>query len=130
EARVDAAARHACTDRPVTATAGLRELLVEAGRVFRFACSGHNSDREMTWSADRGRRRRAAVALVVAVVAALAYGAGVQADAPDPKLDSTTGTVVRNADGSYTLTIQGQWQWTTHLSDCNTNRYGVGFAVD
>ena len=26
--------------------------------------------------------------------------------------------------------IHGTWAWTTHRSDCNTNRAGVGFAID
>jgi hypothetical protein len=65
------------------------------------------------------------VVAAFALLAALAWG-----DAADPVLSSTTGNVVTNGDGSHTVTVQGQWQWTTHHSDCNTNRSGVGYAVD
>jgi hypothetical protein len=59
------------------------------------------------------------------------------ADAPDPVPSATHGTIVRNADGSHTLTVSGGtnastdpgWMWTTHKSDCNTNRAGVGVAI-
>ncbi|MBV8079787.1 MAG: hypothetical protein JO186_05350 [Actinobacteria bacterium] len=69
--------------------------------------------------------------MVAACVVALSYGVdGVQADAPDPKVQTTTGTIVTNADGSHTLTIRGQWQWTTHHGDCNQNGRAIGYAVD
>ena len=51
------------------------------------------------------------------------------ADAPDPVPSATTGAAVQNADGSFTLTVNGQWVWPTHHSDCSTNRAGVGYAM-
>src|SRR3954447_2500224 len=59
------------------------------------------------------------------------------ADAPDPIPSATHGSVVLNADGSRTLTVSGGtdavtdpgWQWTTHKSDCNTDRGGAGVAI-
>lgn len=65
-------------------------------------------------------------ALLVALGAA-ASTAG--ADTPDPILPSNV-TLVVNADGTRTLTVSGTWQWTTHRTDCNTDRYAVGWAVD
>jgi hypothetical protein len=45
--------------------------------------------------------------------------------------------LVTNGDGSRTLTVWGGtdpvtnpgWQWTTHNTDCNTDRAGAGFAI-
>jgi len=56
--------------------------------------------------------------------------AGAGADAADPVLSATTGTVVTNANGSRTVTVQGQWQWPTHRSDCSQDKRSVGVAVD
>lgn len=56
--------------------------------------------------------------------------ARVFADSPDPVLPIPQGTVVHNADGTTTVTMSGQWQWTTHHSDCNLDKYGVGWAID
>jgi hypothetical protein len=52
------------------------------------------------------------------------------ADAADPVPAATTGSAVYNGDGSRTVTISGQWQWTTHHSDCNLDKRAVGFAID
>lgn len=52
------------------------------------------------------------------------------ADAADPIPASTVGQVVVNGDSTVTVTVNGQWQWTTHNSDCNLDRFGVGSAVD
>ena len=73
---------------------------------------------------------RAAAALVgiLSLLSGLMFAAA-RADSPDPKLPFTGSSVV-NADGSVTLTVQGDWAWTTHHSDCNSNRYAVGWAVD
>ena len=68
--------------------------------------------------------------LTLAVVLCLSAAATAAADAPDPIVSKTTGSVVQNSDGSFTLTIQGAWQWPTHKSDCSTNRAGVGYAID
>jgi hypothetical protein len=59
------------------------------------------------------------------------------ADAPDPIPAATDGYITPHADGSRTLTVWGGtnadtnpgWQWTTHGSDCNTDRAGAGFAI-
>lgn len=48
------------------------------------------------------------------------------ADAANP-LSGTTVTVVGNADGSTTVTLQGNWWWAGQ--NC-TGRYGVGWSVD
>jgi hypothetical protein len=37
--------------------------------------------------------------------------------------------VTVNADGTRTLTVQGQWTWPSRTSDCNLDRAGAGFAV-
>ncbi len=63
----------------------------------------------------RGSLLAASFVLAVPAVAA--------ADAPD----------ITKANGSITgktVTISGTWAWTTHRSDCNTNRAGVGIAID
>src|ERR1044072_6851888 len=67
--------------------------------------------------------------VAVAIVLCFAGTASAWADAADPVPAATTGSVVRNADGTYTLTVAGQWEWTTHTSDCSTNRAGVGYAI-
>src|SRR5579864_2749010 len=67
--------------------------------------------------------------LVLAAVLCLTAAATAAADAPDPIPSATQGTVVQNSDGTFTLTVHGQWQWTTHHSDCNKDRAGVGYAV-
>lgn len=64
------------------------------------------------------------------VLSTLAPLAKVFADAADPVPASTIAGIVPNPDGSLTVTVQGQWQWTTHTSDCNLDRFGVGAAVD
>ena len=59
-------------------------------------------------------------------------------DASDPVPSATHGTLVTNPDGSRTLTVSGGtdatsdpgWKWTTHHSNCNTDRAGVGVAID
>ncbi len=56
-----------------------------------------------------------AVAMVVPAMAA--------ADAPD--VTGATASLV-----GKTVTISGSWAWTTHHSDCNQDRAGVGIAVD
>jgi hypothetical protein len=41
----------------------------------------------------------------------------------------TTGTLVKNADGSWTVYVKGQWNWLSHNSDCNVDRAGAGLAM-
>jgi len=76
--------------------------------------------------------------LFATTVALLAIGAvPALADAPDSIPSATHGSMVLNGDGSRTLTVSGGtnatsdpgWRWTTHNSDCNTNRAGAGFAI-
>src|SRR4051812_31793818 len=73
--------------------------------------------------------RAVVVALATAALCLIAVTSAF-ADAADPVPSATTGTLVTNSDGSRTLTVQGRWQWTTHHSDCNTDRAGVGVAID
>ena len=60
-----------------------------------------------------------------AMLVTLAVPALAAADAPD--ITSASGSV--SADGK-TVTISGTWAWTTHHSDCNNDRAGVGIAID
>ena len=67
------------------------------------------------------------LAVLLVVLCGLAVGvAGAGADAADPVLASTTGSVVTNADGSRTVTVQGAWAWTTHKSNCSQDKRAVG----
>jgi uncharacterized repeat protein (TIGR01451 family) len=71
------------------------------------------------------------VLAVLIVLCGLVVGvAGAGADAADPVLSSTTGSVVTNSDGSRTVTVRGGWAWTTHKSNCSQDKRAVGFAVD
>ena len=58
------------------------------------------------------------------------YVPAVHADAADVTSTSVVGGIVVNPDGSRTVTIAGRWAWPTHQSDCNIDRFGVGWAVD
>ncbi|MDX6287127.1 MAG: hypothetical protein QOG53_2612 [Frankiales bacterium] len=85
----------------------------------------------MTGAAVRRRLQLRSVFVVVGLVAAsLLIGRLAHADAPDPALASTTGSLVTNADGTKTLSVHGEWSWPTHTSDCNYDGRAVGFAVD
>ena len=71
--------------------------------------------------------------MVVALASTFLVGtqfAPAHADAPDVTSVTAVGGIVVNPDGTRTVTIRGRWAWTTHTSDCNTNRFGVGWAVD
>jgi uncharacterized repeat protein (TIGR01451 family)/LPXTG-motif cell wall-anchored protein len=50
-------------------------------------------------------------------------------DAADPVLP-WSGQISYDQDGNPVLTLQGGWEWTTHDSDCNLDRYAVGWQVD
>ena len=39
-------------------------------------------------------------------------------------------SVVVNGDGSITVTLAGNWAWSTKDSDCNLDRFGVGWSAD
>jgi len=85
----------------------------------------------MATSTRTGRLRRLVATLgIVGVVSAgfvLASTAVASADAAD--VGTTSGSAVVNGDGSITVTVQGTWVWSTHHSDCNNDRYGVGWQV-
>jgi uncharacterized repeat protein (TIGR01451 family) len=106
------------------------------------------------------RRRRFLTAGLLAIALGLIWVAVAAADAPDgsdakstlnggpvsPAIDvahgvrtETCGTTntsipasICNATGgkAVKVTVAGGWVWYTHGSDCNTDRAGVGFAVD
>src|SRR4051794_12336936 len=60
---------------------------------------------------------------VLALVVALVVPAMAAADAPD-----ITGATA--AVSGQTVTISGSWAWTTHRTNCNNDRAGVGIAID
>ena len=78
------------------------------------------------------RRSRSLFRAVVTLCAAagmLVFASLALANAPNPlpgtgKVDK----VVVNADGSTTVTVEGQWNWVTQ-TDCPTARNGVGYQV-
>src|SRR5438094_9716771 len=77
--------------------------------------------------------RRWRLLLVAVVIASTIVGLEVgiaHADAPDPVLSSTAGTLSGGPNGTIVLTLNGGWQWPTHHSDCNFDTRAVGFAVD
>src|ERR1043165_4000289 len=91
--------------------------------------ASHKRGRETTVSSKRSSGR--VLIALLAVTGSLALGvAGAGADAADPVLTSTAGTVVKNSDNSRTVTVHGAWAWTTHKSDCSQDKRAVGFAVD
>src|SRR4051794_32458917 len=65
----------------------------------------------------------------LALVAALAVPAAAAADAPDITPASVSASSVQNGS-TVTVTVKGSWQWTTRSFDCNTDRAGVGIAID
>lgn len=67
------------------------------------------------------------VAVVVVLGGIRAVGSA--ADTPDPLIPLTASVTV-NPDGSQTVSVEGGWRWTTHETDCNTDRFAVGWAVD
>jgi uncharacterized repeat protein (TIGR01451 family) len=74
-----------------------------------------------------------------ALLALCVFAASAFADASDPVPSAThlAQPIQTNPDGSHTVTVAGGtnastdpgWQWTTHHSDCNTDRAGVGVAI-
>src|SRR4051812_5002072 len=65
---------------------------------------------------------------LLAIVAVLAIPAFAMADAPD--VTTATGQVVSSDASGTVIEISGTWAWTTHHSNCNLDRAGVGIAVD
>src|ERR1043165_7979980 len=91
--------------------------------------ASHKRGRETTVSSKRSSGR--VLIALLAVTGSLALGvAGAGAGAAAPVLTATAGTVIKNADGSRTVTVHGAWAWSTHKSDCNQDKRAVGFAVD
>src|SRR5262245_16241926 len=90
----------------------------------------------------RGRGVRYLLSSLALIAVAGVLGVTAYADAPDPKLPPQTPTAQvigvthddkgtpSTADDTTTITVTGGWVWTTHHSDCNTDRAGAGFAVD
>src|SRR3954470_15830344 len=60
---------------------------------------------------------------LLAALVTLAVPALAAADAPD--IAGATASVNGN-----TVTISGSWTWTTHRTNCNNDRAGVGIAID
>jgi hypothetical protein len=79
----------------------------------------------------RSRQRALLRGLVGLSTAActLVFAAGALANAPNPLPNSTKldGFTV-NADGSRTITVEGQWNWVSQ-TNCPTARDGVGYQV-
>jgi len=65
---------------------------------------------------------------VLAFAAALIAAAPAAADAPD--ITAATGSVVSSDATGTVIEVHGTWEWFTHHSDCNTDRAGVGIAID
>jgi hypothetical protein len=52
------------------------------------------------------------------------------ANAPNPIPGTTkVDSIITNSGGSHTVTLEGQWNWTSQLK-CLTTRDGVGYQVD
>ena len=65
------------------------------------------------------------LAIVVGAGLVLSLAATVLADAPDPVLP------LHSQVNGLTVTVDGNWQWPTHVGDCALNKQiFVGFAVD
>jgi hypothetical protein len=79
-------------------------------------------------------RSRAIPAVFMAAITMIAVVGAAFADAPDPKPSQATtrssDVEVVNGVEVVRVSVSGGWQWPTHKSDCNTNRTGVGYAVD
>jgi uncharacterized repeat protein (TIGR01451 family) len=80
----------------------------------------------------RSRRAKGGVAtgLVLMMLGAAVGIVAADAPDPDPSKPVIAASAVLNADNSTTVTLTGNWYWPTHRSDCNTNRYAVGWAID
>src|SRR5262245_59277549 len=77
------------------------------------------------------RRLNARFNWLVALAAAfitLAGARSVWADAADVR--TAGGTVNKNANGTLTVTVSGNWVWSTHKTNCSNDKRAVGFAID
>src|SRR6187397_1057504 len=79
-------------------------------------------------------RKRAVPAVFLAIITTLGLVGVALADAPDPKPQQaqvrTSEPYTVNGVQVVRVSVSGGWQWPTHKSDCNTNRTGVGYAID
>ena len=77
-----------------------------------------------------GWTRKASVLVILAALLSAMFAIKAAADAPDPTLPFSASVAVDPISGNRTLTLSGAWAWTTHSTDCNNDRFGVGWAVD
>lgn len=75
----------------------------------------------------RGTRAAGTVALAAAFLVAMVGPAW--ADSPNPIPSTVHADMTENAGGTVTVTVRGEWDWTTHHSDCNQDRAGAGIAI-
>jgi hypothetical protein len=68
-------------------------------------------------------------AIAAISLALIANPTRTSADAGDPVSGTIQSTQVTNGDGTVTVYVRGQWVWTAHNSDCNTDRAGAGVAI-
>jgi uncharacterized repeat protein (TIGR01451 family) len=73
--------------------------------------------------------RNKLAALLVAVMLTMAWAVVVLADAGNPILGTITPTATFNSNGTVTVSVQGQWNWLSHNSDCNFDRAATGVAM-
>jgi hypothetical protein len=86
--------------------------------------------RDNTTSNLLSRQRRWLAVVAVAIVATLAFFvASAFGDAGNPILGTIKGSLVQNANGTWTVYVRGQWNWYSHNSDCNTDRAGTGVGI-
>lgn len=77
----------------------------------------------------------AALSLGVTFVGIAATSDTVGADAASPVGTTFEITVNHNdpddlTDDTYTVTVSGTWEWPTHSTDCNLDRFATGWEVD
>lgn len=76
--------------------------------------------------------RRIALGVVSIALGVLCVGATTTltafADSPSPNT-STVANVAVSATGVTTVTLSGTWAWPTHLSNCNTDRFAMGWQA-
>lgn len=71
----------------------------------------------------------AMLAMVSATLVVVALPAS--ADAPDSDMSSTPSVTAQVAqDGTVSVSVTGQWKWTSRSRNCNTDKRGVGVAID
>ena len=74
------------------------------------------------------RRARVLLVSAVALVALGVFAATASADSPNPLAGTTTATTVYNADGSRTVTVSGQFEWT-NINTSSCGGVDAGFNV-